>query len=224
MIVRPENARSPLVAWIALDQERSVITTLFPERHERFVDVVRGMDYVWSDQHRRWQRRIQPVFHGSLDDRAAELGSELLLSGFVVDFPDDSLAQRAIAAEYVPEQRLWVKKLIDGPYRGWFSIHWPRSADYYQQARRLPGSRYSKPHVVVPTDAFADVLDFAEQHGFSLSPGAGRLVDEARARYEASVLAVSSPRPTAAQQPAAPAHVNAIDQDLADDDDLDDDD
>jgi hypothetical protein len=215
MIVRPENARSALIAWIALDQERSVITTRFPERHERFIDVVRARGYVWSDQHQRWQRRIQPVFHGSIDDRVAELGSELLLAGFAVEFPNEVIARCAIAAEYAPEQRLWIAKRLGGRYSGWFSIHWPRSNDYYQQARRLPGSRYSKPHVVVPADAFADVLDFAGHHGFSLSPGAQQLVDDARAKYEASVLAVPSPRPTAAQ--TAVGCSPDIDPELADD-------
>lgn len=224
MRVRPDNEISPLVAWIALDREPSVIATRFPERHEHFVEVVRRLGYAWS-QRQRWQRRIQPCFHGSLLDRTAELGCELLRAGFIVDFPDDTLARRSIDAEYEPEQKRWVKMCTSGQYTGWFVIEWSRSDDFYKRARALPGSRYAKPYVAVPSDAFAVVQDFAERYGFALSAGAQRLIEQARTRYEASILAVPAPRRQPKKQPAPsaqPQTVQAIDPELLDDD-LDDD-
>jgi len=225
MRVRPDNEISPLVAWIALEREMTVIVTRFPERHERFVAVTRHLGYVWSDQHQRWKRRIEPEFHGSLLDRTAELGCELLRAGFIVDFPDETLAQRAIAAEYEPEQRRWIKAFTTGQYADWFSIQWSRSDDFYKRARALPGSRYAKPYVAVPSDAFAVVQDFAERYGFALSAGAQRLIEQARTRYEASILAVPAPRRQPKKQPAPsaqPQTVQAINPELLDDD-LDDD-
>jgi hypothetical protein len=221
MRVRPDNEISPLVAWIALDREPSVIVTRFPERHERFVAVVRRLGYAWS-QRQRWQRRIQPCFHGSLMDRTAELGCELLRAGFIVDFPDDTLARRSINAEYEPEQKRWIKMRTSGQYTGWFVIEWSRGDDFYIRARALPGSRYAKPHVAVPADAFAAVQDFAEHYDFTLSPGAARLIEEAQARYEESVLVVPAPRPRKSQKkPAQPQAPGEIAPELRDD--LDDD-
>lgn len=193
MRIRPENQRSPLAALLRVQADQ--ITVVFPERHERFVAVVRRLGYVWSGTRRQWLRRISPAFHGSVDDRAAELGHALLLAGFVVDFPGEALAQRAAAGDYTPEQRRWIKRRVAEPYKDWFSIEWPRDADLYHQARRLPGSRYYKPHVVVPPDAFAELQDFAEKYGFSLSEGAQRLISKAQERYEAAVLVLPAPRP-----------------------------
>jgi hypothetical protein len=80
-------------------------------------------------------------------------------------------------------------KRTAGENAGWFSISWPKDEDFYKAAKKLPGSRYSKPDVVAPPEQFEQILDFAEMYGFKLSPGAQEAADAARKVKDAALTA-----------------------------------
>src|SRR6185437_6784356 len=96
----------------------------------------------------------------------------LLSKGFIIRIIDDALRAAAVAGTYTPECTRWITKMVNGQYAGWFCITWPRGDDLYDAARRLPGSRYDAPRVVVPGEQFEQVQDFATRYGFQLSAGA----------------------------------------------------
>lgn len=219
MILAPATETSPLIAAIGISGH--IITTALPSRDERFVQLVRGLDYLWNRESQSWQRTIDPVINGSVTDRAVELAVTLLSAGYAVECGDD-LAALVQFGQYESEHRRWVlARKAGAEYAGWFVLRWPRSENYYARAIRLPGARYSPPSVVVPPDAYLAVQDFCDAHGFRLSPIAQQMVATQTERRRAAVLADVQPKPRApkpATQPSAPGiHPELRDDDMADD-------
>jgi hypothetical protein len=215
--IRPESPITETVAEIRIDD--GSVEIRFPEKRDDFWQIVKkGLGYTWQDG--RWRRRIG-IHTGTALDRGAEAGNRLLRAGFVVRCFNDSARAMMIDASFVPECNRWVMAKVKGEYAGWFTISWPRPDDLYDDARRLPGSRYCKPEVVVPAEHFDEVLDFAEVNGFQLSPGARELVDRARAARDAALIARPAV-PDKQQQPDSgrpnldPSTAGAIDADLLD--------
>ena len=59
----------------------------------------------------------------------------------------------------------------------------------YKAARKLPGSKWDKPSVVVPVEQFEEVIDFAGMYGFKLSEGAQEIASQARKVKEGALVA-----------------------------------
>lgn len=216
--IRPENPVSETVAEISISDK--TISVVFPEIREDFNGLVRLLGYIWSNG--CWQRTIGS-FAGTVGDRAVELGHILLSRGFLVRSFDDSLRSRIVAGVYTPEQTRWITKRMD---TGWFAIQWGQHEDYYQAARKIENSRYSRPYVVVPPAQFAQVLDFAQRYDFHLSNGAQEVVKSARTDKEQMIVVKKEPvasrekMPPAGEKPPAlmvPDSV-AIAEELRDDD------
>lgn len=182
--VRPENCKTNTVAEIRV--MGATIQISFPEKREAFRELMHTLHYKWAETH--WQRTTNQ-FAGTADDRAVEAGHRILAAGFSIRLYDEQLRARAIAGEYTPEPERWVMKSTEGKYKDWFVIRWPREQDFYAAAKRLPGSRYSEGRVFVPAGEYEQVLDFAESHGFEISPGAQRLVEAARVARGAMLVA-----------------------------------
>lgn len=215
MLLRPETPITPLTATITIAQRR--ITLLLPARNERFIALARALGFTWNRS--CWARDVREEFAGPTLDRAVEAAVRLLAAGFIVEVPGD-LAPRVLASDYAPEHTRWISERISSDeYRGWLNVRWARHEDFYQRARRLHGSRYVSPLVVVPPDSWAEVLDFAQAHDFRLSAAAQQVIAQARARYEAAVLAIPTPRPPATQP--TPATAAEVHPELYDDDELD---
>lgn len=194
-----------------------MIRARLTSREEPFREIMRRLGYSWRGDF--WTRELT-VFTGNADDRCVELAHTLLTAGYIVELPDEAamLLDRIVAGAYAPECRRWIKKNLQ---RGWFIIRWPRDEDFYVQARRIRGSRYDAPSVIVPPEAYEEVLDFAEMHGFQLSACAQELVETARERYESAIMVAPARRKQAPRLPPAPMP-DTIDPELLDD--LDDDD
>ncbi len=217
--VRPEHAITETVAEVQV-LEKS-IEIVFPEKREDFRELVRfKLGYSWDKIKSRWTKAIG-IKSGSVNDRAAELGHSLLAAGFPVRIFDESIRAAAIAGQYEPECHRWIMKRTSNQFTGWFSISWPREEDFYQAAKKLPGSRYDKPDVVVPPEQFEQVLDFAGMYGFKLSPGAEESAETARKAKDAALTAKAEEKrePEAMPRPgrkprklAAPANVEVADE------------
>lgn len=176
--VRPESPVTETVAEITVKED--IVEIHFPEKREDFRELVRfKLGYSWDKNKTAWSRRIG-IKTGSSQDRAAEAGNKLLAAGFPIRIFDADIRARAINGQYEPECHRWIMKRTANQYTGWFSISWPRGEDFFRAAKKLPGSKYDKPDIVVPAEQFEQVLDFAEMYEFNLSPGAQELAEIAR--------------------------------------------
>ena len=211
-LLRPASPVTPASAELRLSG--STISVRFPEKRDDFRHLVKHLGYHWEWPW--WVRQI-PERAGNVQDRAAELGYRLLLAGFCVEFPDETLAQQAASGDYTAEQTRWVSRRIVGEYKDWFMIEWGRNEDFYARARRLRGSRYSPPGIVIPATYYEEVLDFAEAHDFRLSPGAQALAAEARARFEQAVIVAPAPRKNTTPKPPTEVAEIGIADELKDD-------
>lgn len=186
--IRPERPVTETVAEISIVAPATV-RMHFPEHHEGFRGVVKGLGYIWSEADHAWLRRLSVARNGSASDRAIELGHTLLSHGFCVRCFDADLRAAMAAGTFAPEHTRWITTLIQGEYVGWFALLWGKQEDYYEVARRLRGSRYSAPFVVVPPTSFAYVLDFAERYDFRLTMPAQTIASQAREQREQMVIA-----------------------------------
>lgn len=185
--VRPENPVTETVAEIRV--QGSTVEISFPERRDDFRKIVKKkLNMEWKRGSESWQRTIS-LTDGTPAERAAEAGHHLLAAGFCIRMYDAELRQKAVDGNYEPESTRWIFRRTGGDYDNWLSLSWNRGEDYYEVARRLPGSRWDKPNVVVPPEQFEEVLDFADMYGFSLSPGAEELVAQARLIKENALVA-----------------------------------
>lgn len=172
-LIRPISPKSESNARITLKGE--TITVFFPPKREGFRQLMRDNDYTWHDPY--WRRQVEEA---AAPDRLIEIACKILTAGFIVAVADEEQQRRVIAQEYTPEQHRWIKAIVAGDYAGWFSLSWHRSQDYYAAAKRIEGARYVKPRLVVPPEMFAQVEDFAERYGFSVSDKARQIAESAR--------------------------------------------
>lgn len=191
--VRPAAPVTETVAEIRITESHIEIS--FPERRDDFREIVREqLDFRWSFESSCWRRPLDFKI-GEPADRAAEVGHLLLAAGVPIRIYDAAVREKAVAGDYAPECRRWITALVKGEYEGWFAVSWDRRRDdFYKVARKIRGSKWVKPFVVVPPEQFETVLDFAEQYGFEFSRGAQQIVEQAQRVKDAAMVAdVSAP-------------------------------
>ncbi len=221
MIIRPENPKTETVADITTDGQKVFIK--FLEHCDDFRETVKGRGFRWDWDRDAWCRRCDK-FTGSAQDRAAEIGNLLLLTGFIVDIKDDEIRRLAIAGEYEPENLRWIKKRTCGEYKNYFAVAWEYGNDeIYKASRAIGGSRWSKPDVVIPSNQFEAVQDLAEEYVFKLSHGALDLIEQAKHARDSALIVkpVVGPTPRAGRKPSEQLdedHSGSIDAELRDDD------
>ena len=173
--VEPESRKYPGVVYIGLTYDS--VTARY-EKNEAFITLLKSLGYTWDGHYRVWEKKITP-FTGPANNRAAELGNALLRAGFVVRIDDDDIRSRAISGDYASECTRWIKLRKGGDYAGFLAISWPKGdQEIYDAARRIHGSRWSSPNVVVPIENHAEVEDFAEMLSFEISEGAKAAIKE----------------------------------------------
>ena len=214
--VYPETPVTQLVTTISITED--TISAVYPERNDIFRQIIRfGLGYSWSGS--AWKRKIGKLA-GKIEDRAAELGHQLVSKGFPIRIHREDIRMAAILGQYDPEQTRWVINLEKG-----VGLRWGKKEDLYQEAKKLRGAKYNRKWkaVEVPAENFDEVLDFSETHGFSISDKAREKLDAAKEAREGAlrikVEPVKEPEKTTAKQPElkAPETVEVHD-DLRDDD------
>ena len=180
--LRPENPKTETVAEIAIRE--NVIHITFPEKRETFRELMYGCGFRWNDGH--WTRAIGK-FAGMVEDRVAEVAAKAIAARYIVRVFDETIREKARNGTYAPEIRKWIVRDVDTDK---FGIKWPKDGDFYGAARKLPGSRWDggKHMVLVGSEHFEEVLDFAEVHGFAVSDGARDLAEQAKAIRDASLV------------------------------------
>jgi len=199
--VRPENPVTETVAEIRAMEDSIEIS--FPERRDDFRELVKKkLKMEWDG---KWIRKLVKR-NGTPQDRAAEAGHRLLAAGFVVRIFNENIRARAIASDYEPEHTRWIMtRKEEAKYGGWFAIRWDRDDDFYKAAKKLPGARWSSPHVVVPTANFEEVIDFAKMYGFKVSDSAQETAEQAR-RIKDIALTVRIEVPTEPEKMIVSGH------------------
>lgn len=192
--VRPEEPETGTVAEILL-RENSIDID-FPERRKDFRSLVRGLGYRWKGGY--WHRGIS-VTTGTIADRAAEVGSQLLVAGFIIRIYDQDIRGMAAKGNYEPEHARWITEQAKGSYAGWFRILWKEYNDrLYREARKLTRSHWYHGAVVVPPEMFEEVADFAQRYDFRFSPAANEVLKAAAAARDCMLVATPTPIATAA--------------------------
>jgi hypothetical protein len=178
--VRPSSAKTETVAYLSITNK--TLTVTFAEKREDFKAAIKGLDYHWEGVYRQWQRTPHKRA-GTLADRLAETGRVLLAAGFVVAFPDETIAKAAVEGAYAPEVTRWILT-----HKGEFRVYWGRGEDWYNKAMRMTGAHYDHDiiAVLVRPEHYEEVLDFAQIHGFGVSEKAQALADEAAQKKAAA--------------------------------------
>lgn len=190
--IRPEEPKTETIAEIRIANDALQIR--FPEYRDDFREVVkRNLKMKWAGS--CWEREIG-YRNGSVQDRAAEAGHVLLAEGFIVRIDDEEIREKAISGAYEPEHTRWIVTFSDGSKNaGKLGIIWDRDReDFYSVARRLPGSSWSNPYVIVRPEHFEEILDFSERYDFRVTSSAQKILDDARKEKDRALL-VSVPKP-----------------------------
>lgn len=199
MTIRPSESVTNLVTEIKIKD--ALVTARYPERNDGFNKIVKQLKYKWTGL--VWQRETG-IRTGSPLERAAELGIRLLAAGYPVRVYQEDLQEQILSGAFQPESRRWVMKSTNNTGKVSFVIEWSREdGDFYNAAKRLPGAKWKSGNgMLVPKEAFREVLGFAEQYKFSLSPGALVLTQEAQQEWEAAMVAdVAAPEKEVLPQP-----------------------
>ena len=185
--IYPEDATTDAIAKIKID--KNLVSVAF-EKNEKFKELVKNLGYKWQGYDRRWEKEICETT-GSAEERAAELGNKLLNEGFPVRILDSNVREAAVNGVYEPECSRWIYARTGGDFKGWLSVNWQEwNDDLYKIARTLPGSKWSRPSVVVKPEHFVEVEEFASLYGFKFTKAALKLIDTAKKVKENAQIVV----------------------------------
>ncbi|MDR2092302.1 MAG: hypothetical protein LBP58_03145 [Azoarcus sp.] len=181
-LLKPAVApKSTQIAEITLVGDQLRVS--FAEKREDFRLIMRAMMFVWDKSARIWVRSLG-ITTGDPVDRQAETAHRIVAAGFMARLYDVAARARAISGEFQPEQTRWITKTGDG----WCMISWAKQDDFYAPAKRILGARYMDGHIYVPPGSILEVIDFAEEYGFSVSPGVQKMLDAHRAALAAGAV------------------------------------
>lgn len=145
-------------------------------KDENFREIVKDLGYRW--QNGAWEKKISEIT-GTGIDRAAELGNKLLNAGFPICILDAEARQKAIDGTFEPEHTRWIHLITNGDYKGRLGIRWQgMDTRLYNVARRLPGSKYISPYVVVKIDFYKEIEEFAELYEFRFTAAAKKAIEQ----------------------------------------------
>ncbi len=192
--IRPESPKSGNPVEISVFKTE---VSLEFEKNADFRELVKDAHYRWNPDKYIWERRVD-----SASDRAAEIGITLLDAGFSVLCYNDSARDMIRRREFSPEIRKWVKRRISGDYANCFAVSFDYDPSLTSAVKDIEGRKWDKPDWIVPGKFYAQVTEFAEKHGFAISPKAQELIAQAvRQEQEAAVAyqkALSDSRATEA--------------------------
>lgn len=179
IVTKPDNCNYEEVPKISINDN---IINISSPKNEDLRKILKSNGFTWN--YPVWSRKITK-FNGSVEDRAAEIGNLLLNAGFAVKITDENIRNCAISADYAPECKRWIAWNSE---KEMLTISFEYGAkDVYSAARRIPGSRWSSPDVVVPVSSYLSVIDFADLYNFKISSGAETHIEQ----YKKSIEIVS---------------------------------
>lgn len=207
-IIRPQKPKSKTICRVSVKEVS--IKLLFPEKLDSFRNLVKSYGFYW-----KFPQWVKAVKKGSVCDRAAEISRALLDAGFSVQTEYAGITAAALEGTYVPESLRLVSSRASGVFKGWLAIRWPRSDDYYDQAKAITAAKYSDGEVLVPPEHFEEVLDFARIYDFSVTPEAEAEIQTMRQALEIGYVPSKKQRKQRAEKPV---ELEGIPEELRDED------
>jgi len=167
--LRPPKTKTETVCEI--QYKEGELSLHFPERREDFRLLAHEHKFTWSGE--CWTRKADL-------DKAVEMGIRILMIGIPVLILDNEIRGKVIAGKYEPENTRQIKRIVSGPYTGRFAISWDRKtdADWYSEAKKLPGSKWHAGTMTVPAERFQEILDFSAMNDFKICSGAKILIEQ----------------------------------------------
>lgn len=214
--LEPPEPQTDAVATLSMQE--GIIYLRASDYDDRIYSTMKQIKSTWLEP--RWVWRLaqhQLPTH----DRYVELAHRLLHRGVPVRVYSD-LVERIQAGDWRPAIIKQVSLMTGGPYSGWFALHWNKEAgDYWTQARQLPNTRYERPYVIVAPQYANEVADFAQIHGFDVTPAARAAIERAEREIlrllGLAPLPVTEPDHDPDTRPVLEAEEVDIDDELRDD-------
>lgn len=153
------------------------------EKNYDFRDIVKDLGYKWGNG--CWIKKIKET-SGLYKDRVAELGNKLLNAGFSVLILDEEARKKAVNADYEVECTRWIYRR-KGTTK--LALNWKeRNENLYNAARKLPGSKWDSPSVIVDVSHFKEIEEFAESYGFKFTVTAREYIE----KYKEEITGLST--------------------------------
>lgn len=174
IIVAPKEVKHVGTAVITVKVDSVSVSY---QKNTTFMDIVKTLGYKWDNG--EWVKQITKRMT-SAGDRAAELGNKLLNAGFTISIQDEDTRNNAINGTYEKEYDRWItmtKRKI--------GIWWlERNDSLYRNARKITGSKWESPYVMVAIENFAEVIDFADAYGFGIDDSVHEAIGKHKAYLE----------------------------------------
>ncbi len=188
-IIRPDKYWTKTIARLYVASK--TIQIHFPEKMDEFRLIVKAFGYEWSNGF--WQRTFE--CDAILCDRASEVAHALLEAGFVIQVEHSEIRDRVINGDFEAEAFRKIKCGTQKPYAGWFVFDYPRDEKHwYDKIMKITAAKYDSGILRVPPEYFAEVEDFAEQHGFIFSEKATEALEKTRSLWESALLVLPAKR------------------------------
>lgn len=160
LTVEPEDKKKEGI--VSISTEDNVIKARYV-KDDNFKEIVKSLGYSWDGV---WCKKINE-YSGPEEDRVAELGNKLLANGFIVRFPNKETLDMAVYGKFSPERGNWIKYNSE---KEMLAVSWKGyNDDFFQEAKKLSGSRWYKGSMLVPVEFYTEILDFADTMGFRIS-------------------------------------------------------
>ena len=172
--VAPENWKREGIAEIVKHLDK---ICLFYQKDENFRQVVKSLRYEWNNEDKCWERTLAEDT-GTFEDRAAEVGHELLLNGFAISIPNKIILEKAVKGDYEREST----RLIGWKYKEKkLTIYWKeKDNESYYAAKKVINSEYNYKESCfeVPICHYRAVGNFAKKYNFCYTKRALAAVEQ----------------------------------------------
>ncbi len=186
--IRPLEPLTETIAIFSLHHEdnKNEIRIIFPEKREDFRTIVKNCAFKWY-RDGYWYKYIN-FTKGTLSDRVADIGNQLLQNGFIVRIFDEKMRTKAIEGIYEVEHTRWIMARVKGDYKGRLVVSWSRNENFYDESKKITSAIWSRPNIIVRPEHFAEVFDFANECDFKITPKAQEIIDNAKRNKEAALV------------------------------------
>lgn len=179
-VMEPSDPVSTTIADIKLNDDKIIIS--FLEKNNDFKKIIKNYNFRWDSP---WKKQLSFMTENP-EDRMAEIGHTLLAAGFCIRILNPEIRKKIITENFILEHTRWISVLSNKPTH--FYIQWAYEDNMYSEAKKITGSRYDKPGVIIPMEHMDEILDFAKIYEFKFSPAAETLLKKAKANKKAALI------------------------------------
>lgn len=187
--VHPEEVTGGTKVWLSIQDDTVKLTS---DYEARLVNIIHSLPFKMKWDGYRWNYKVES-FRGTAEAVVAELGNRFLSKGYIVIFPDKEMADMSTSGEFEKYHinAVYRNKNNDKQLIVKMDANDEELKNLMYNIRGLNFSHYHDDIASVSVEHYKEVLEFAEDNGFAISPGAKEAIE----KYKASFIT------------ATPAHV-----------------